>query len=83
MSEGVVNAFLFACVICPIFSSRDILERQSAAEVQPPPAGMVVGVGVDGRAAKEFVAVIDVNNMIMMTIGMAILNTAGNPGTSF
>jgi hypothetical protein len=85
MSEGVVNAFLFACVICPIFSSRVILERQSAVDVQALPDGVGVGlegVAVGGLAAKEFVVVTEAKSIMTMTIGKAILNIARSPDTS-
>src|SRR6185436_10927345 len=68
MSEGVVSAFLFACVICPIFSSNVILERQSAVDVHPiPGVGEGVGVRGGGGAAYELVVMDDNDNTMRIT----------------
>jgi hypothetical protein len=79
MSEGVVNAFLFACVICPIFSSSVILERQSRGELQTIPDGVgdgLDGVAVGGRPAASELVVIDITSIVMTIIGIAILRPA-------
>ena len=74
----MVKAFLFACVICPIFSSRVILERQSAVDVHAAGGGLDTGVGVavGGLAANELVVVIDINSIAITIVGMATFSPA-------